>query len=302
MFSIKTLINSVHSFFFKDHDTKGIGLFRIIWGVLLFAYFLFEVGNLDNYYGTKSILSLKSSLGQFNYPHLNIFQYIGVEDQTLYSFMAIYGIAIICFTIGFYTKQTLIILFICMVSLHQRNIWLLSSCDLLIRLITFYLIFTPCERSISLDQSRLNLKQAAPVWGLRLIQIQISVVYIWTVWQKLKGESWLDGTAVYYATRLEAFKNVELPWLLDSMFNLKVISWGTLMLEFGIGVLVWFKECKKLLVLIGIIFHLGIEVLMSIPFFEIVMIILLSTYILDELVFTLSKLMRNKSIPQVLLK
>ena len=294
MFSYKSIVVSWNHFFFELQSTRGVGLFRIMWGILILFYFLFDISNLETFYGSKAILSLNSALSQFSYPHLNIFQFIGVTNNTLYIFMTIYGMAILSFTVGYHTKQSLLILFICMVSLHQRNIWLLSSCDLLIRLITFYLLFTPCERSYSFDKKRLNQKEFAELWGLRLIQIQVSVVYIITVWQKLKGESWLDGTALYYATRLEAFKNIEFSWLLDSIFNLKMITWITLALELALGIMIWFKEFKKSLVLLGVTFHVGIELMMSIPFFEIVMITLLMTFVLDELVVFFSKLIKKK--------
>lgn len=297
MFSYKSIVASWDRFFFEPLSTKGIGLFRIFWGLLILAYFFFDLANIETFYGEKAILSLKSALGQFPYPHLNLFQFIGVANKTLYTFMTIYGMAIICFIFGLYTKQALFILFVCMVSLHQRNIWLLSSSDLLIRLITFYLLFTPCERSYSLDKKRLNQKEFAELWGLRLIQIQVSVVYVLTVWQKLKGESWLDGTAVYYATRLEAFKNIEFPLLLDSIFNLRMISWMTLALELALGIMIWFKEFKRPLVILGILFHLGIELMMSIPFFELVMIVLLMTFVLDELVVVVSRLQMKKDLP-----
>ena len=57
------------------------------------------------------------------------------------------------------------------------------------------------------------------------------------------------------------------------------MTWGTLILEFSLGTLIWFKEFRKPLIIAGIFFHLGIEYMMSIPFFEIVMIALLINFI-----------------------
>jgi hypothetical protein len=124
--------------------------------------------------------------------------------------------------------------------------------------------------------------RVAPLWTWRLIQIQLSVVYLWTFWHKLKGDSWIDGTAVYYATRLETMTNFTIPYLMDSMTFLKYLTWGTLIAEFSLGALIWFDEFRKPLIFIGIVFHLGIEYIMSIPFFELIMISLLLNFFTPE--------------------
>ena len=119
-------------------------------------------------------------------------------------------------------------------------------------------------------------------WALRLIQIQVSVVYLWTVWYKLTGVDWVDGTALYYATRLEDMTNFSLPIFLDSIVFVKIMTWGTLLLELALGTLIWSEKFRKPLILLGLAFHLGIEYLMSIPFFEIYMMALLLLFYSPE--------------------
>jgi hypothetical protein len=55
--------------------------------------------------------------------------------------------------------------------------------------------------------------------------------------------------------------------------------WMTLLLELALGTLIWFKELIRPLIILGIGFHLSIEYMMSIPFFEIMMILLLVTFV-----------------------
>ena len=147
------------------------------------------------------------------------------------------------------------------------------------------LVCSPCGHSLSVDSylGKTNPKfkkdrDWAP-WALRLMQIQISVVYLCTVWQKLKGETWFDGTAVYYATRFESMKNLPVPYILDNLAILKMLTWGTLIIEVALGIFVWIKEFRIPIIILGILFHLGIEYTMCIPFFEWVMIISLLIYV-----------------------
>jgi len=130
--------------------------------------------------------------------------------------------------------------------------------------------------------SRVHYPKKFSPWAINLIQIQLSVVYVWTVWQKLKGENWIDGTALYYATRLDQFKNFPVPYLFDSLLLIKLATWLTLSVEIGLGIFIWFKEFRKPLIIIGIIFHLLIEYSMAIPFFEYEMIILLLTFFTER--------------------
>lgn len=288
MLSYKEVLKKWNDFFFVPKPTESIALFRILWGLLLLVYFLNDLGNVQAFYGPHAILSFETVKAQFSYPHANVFQFLGNSNSTVYFLQFLLGLATLSMILGFYTRFSVFLTLILMTSFHQRNIWLLSSSEVLLRLVTLYLFFSPCGHSLSLDAligrrfgTFQKTRDWAP-WALRLIQIQIAVVYLWTVWHKLKGETWFDGTAVYYATRLESMKNFEMSWLLDSMSGLRLMSWGTLILETALGAMIWFKEFRRPLILMGILFHLGIELTMSIPFFEYVMIVLLLSYFSPE--------------------
>ncbi len=288
MISYKTVINGWNDFFFAPKSTDSIALFRILWCSLLLVYFLFDSQNIQTIYGQTGLISLETVKVHFPYPHLNLFNIFGNSDNFLYLFFSIYGLAIISALLGFCTRPALIIVLCCMVTLHQRGIWMMSSSETLMRIITILLVVSPCGHSLSLDAKVAEKfpayrkeKDWAP-WAMRLIQIQLSVVYLWTVWQKFKGETWLDGTALYYATRIESFKNFPVPFILDNLAVIKLLTWSTLIIEAGLGLLVWIKEFRIPVIILGIAFHLGIEYTMSIPFFEWVMMVLLMIHITPE--------------------
>lgn len=288
MFSFKSTVKSIDHFFFEVRPTEGLAIFRIIWMGLIFGYFLLDIGNVNDFYGPHALLSLTTVRDQFPYLHANLFHMFRSGYEVVYVMLFLYGISLIASMLGLFTKYSLAIVLVCMTSFHQRNIWLLSSSEVLMRVITLYLVFSPCGNTLSLDSligrffAQFSKPRSASVWALRLIQIQISVVYVWTVWHKLKGETWWDGTALYYASRLQSMTNFTLPFLMDSMILLKLMTWGTLIIELSLGILVWFKEFRRTVIVSGIIFHFGIEYLMSIPFFELYMIALLLNFFTPE--------------------
>jgi hypothetical protein len=286
--SYRNLLSAWDNFFFEETPTIKEGFFRIVWGLILLCYVSQDFVNINDFYSKKSIISLTSVLQEFNYPHINVFQYFGKIDSFENYLYVILILAIFSFIIGLKTRFSLVLILISMVSFHQRNIWLLSSSEVLLRTISIYLLFSNCHKSLSLDaylhnkKSKEAIPEVSSSWIMKLIQIQLSVVYVWTVWQKLKGDTWFDGTALYYATRLDQFKNFPVPFLFDSIFILKILTWGTLILEFLLGTLIWIKEFRIPLIISGIIFHLFIEYSMSIPFFEYIMIALLLTHFTGE--------------------
>jgi hypothetical protein len=283
MISGEKIIKGWEKFFFEEKPTEGLAIFRIFWIGLIFVYFLLDLNNIHDFYGPHAIISLNTVKSQYPYIHGNLFHIFGSDYNFVYTLLALYGIALVSSILGFYTKTSLIVVIICMTSFHQRNIWLLSSAEVLMRTITLILLFTPCGNSFSLDSLRSKgSPKNKPVWGLRLLQIQLAVVYLWTFWHKLKGDTWIDGSAVYYATRLESMTNFKIPYLMNSIWALKLATWGTLALELALGTLIWFKEFRKPLIFLGILFHLSIEYLMSIPFFELYMIVLLINFYTPE--------------------
>lgn len=288
MISYRKILEGLDKFFFEERPTEGIALFRIVWMGMLLIYFVSDLGNISDFYGPHALISIDTARQKFTGIHGGLFFLFNTSYEFTYLVIGVYGLALLFSMIGFFTRYSLITALICMVSIHQRNIWLLSSSETLMRLIMIYLVVSPCGNTLSVDAllgrryPQFKREKESSVWALRLIQIQFSVVYLWTVWHKLKGEAWLDGSAVYYATRLENMANFSIPYLLDNKWILSFLTWFTLLIEISLGLLVWVKEFRKPVIIAGLIFHVGIEYVMCVPFFEINMMIIMLNFISPE--------------------
>jgi hypothetical protein len=49
---------------------------------------------------------------------------------------------------------------------------------------------------------------------------------------------------------------------------LKFGSWAALALEFSLGVLIWIKELRYVILALGVLFHLWLEYSLNVPLFE----------------------------------
>lgn len=286
--SINDIKNAWNNYFFAPKPVDGICLFRILLGLLIFVVFMQDAFFYQDIWATNAIQSLDTSLRNYSFPILNIFQYLPNQDWVYQVCITLLFISLTGFILGLKTKTMAFISFILLVSFNQRNINILSSADLLIRIILMYFVFAPAGNKYSLDayfakRKGKELPQNASPWVHRILQIQIAVVYVSTVIAKSQGHTWVDGSAVYYATRLTDFERFVVPFFLDYFWSVKLMTWSTLILEFSLGSLIFIKELRKPLIISGIFFHLGIEYMMAIPTFEWLMIIcLIGMFQIDE--------------------
>lgn len=274
---LATIINSINDFFFKPKSVASIALLRILFGFLLLYNWVVIWSHLESWFGVDAIISLKTSMDYGADHRFSFFDILPNHPRVPVVLALVNLVAGICVTLGLYTRTSLIVALLTVLSFQNRATFLMNSGDLVFRNILFFLIFSPAGKAYSIDRLILRFKglvgsepeQHSP-WALRLIQIQFCVIYVATALFKMKGTQWFDGTAVYTATRLD--ESVRMHWsFLNSLFLVKLLTWSTLVVELALGTLIWIKEFRYWVLLAGIGLHIGIEVTMIVAMFEWVM-------------------------------
>jgi hypothetical protein len=113
------------------------------------------------------------------------------------------------------------------------------------------------------------------MWLLRLAQIQLALVYVSTAWEKLRGRDWVDGHALYYASRLDGvFGRFPVPGtFLESLFLMKFLTWTALALECFIPIGLWFTETYRWAIASAISLHLAMEYTTNLFLFKWLMLV-----------------------------
>jgi hypothetical protein len=112
------------------------------------------------------------------------------------------------------------------------------------------------------------------------MQIQLSVVYVGGVWDKVQGAAWNNGTAVSYALRVTDIAGLPTPaFLSHSPVVVNLLTYGTLATELGIGVLVWSRRLRPWVLLVGVLFHLSIGWSIRVGFFGLTMFVLYLSFV-----------------------
>lgn len=214
-------------------------------------------------------------------PRLNLLAGITDPRITIPFYIATTVCALLT-ALGLFTRVSSILLAIGIVTLHHRNAALLHGGDTVLRVMALYIAIAPSGRACSLDRlialwrGRAGALERVSMWPQRLVTYNVALIYFTTVWIKFFGTLWKSGVATWYPARLNEFERFPVPAFLEDLPMVRVTTYGTLLTEFALATLVFFRPLRTPVVVAGILMHLYIEYSMNIPLFSFLMI---STYI-----------------------
>jgi Vitamin K-dependent gamma-carboxylase len=262
-------------FWFEPEATSTLAVVRIAFGVLVFAWTLSLAPDLGAFFGQGGVLAAQPG-GSGVWGVLGLFH----TDFAVEVVFVVMLLAAASLTVGYQTRLASALVFVGILSLERRDPYVFNTGDGLLRLIAFYLMLAPAGEALSLDRLRLHRENfwAFPrrsPWTLRLMQVQLSVLYLSGLWVKLQGTTWNNGTAVSYAMRISDLNRFPLPGTLThSLLLSNLLTFGTLAVEASVPVLVWNRRLRLPVLLVGASLHLGIEYSIRVGFFSLAMLTL----------------------------
>jgi len=264
-----------NDFFFRPVPAYSLGLFRIAFAAVVLLNLGLLAPDALTWFGEKGTLPLDDAMRLSGGFRINVLAWLPATDLTVQCFIGSSFLVALSVLVGWRTRMASVLLWICLTSLHHRNLFVLNSGDTLMRNLAFFLIFAPSDKAYSLDRYfriRRGLEEPgvpliAP-WPIRLMQIQICVMYLSTVLWKVSGTCWCNGTAVYYITRLDSFKHYPTPAFMQDIWFSKFATWSSLATELALPILVWFRRTRYPVLLAGVLLHLGLEYTMNVPVFQ----------------------------------
>ena len=255
-------------FWFEPQPTSTLGVVRIAFGIVVLGWTVSLAPDLKTFFGRSGLVPFQPSV-QWWFDPLNSFR----SDAALYALYAVLLVGAICLLVGFYSRIASIVVFLGVLTLERRNPYIFNSGDLLVRNLAFYLMLAPTGVALSLDRWRKAKDRfwefpARPPWGLRLIQIQLAATYAATVWAKVQGTTWNNGTAVSFALRLEDLQRFHVPgFITHSIVASNIMTLGTLALEASLAILVWNRKARPYVLLLGVLMHVAIAINIMVGFF-----------------------------------
>jgi hypothetical protein len=267
-------------FWFAPTPTSSLGLLRIAFGVVVFGWTVSLAPDLSAFFSSAGIVGAQPTAP-------GVWGVLGIAPGggvvvVLYAALLVASVAL---AVGARTRLAAVVVFVGLLSFERRDPWVFNSGDGLLRVIAFYVMLAPAGASLSIDRWRRERERfwefpsRAP-WAMRLLQIQLSVIYIAGVWDKLQGTTWNNGTAVSYALRVSDLAGLPVPgFLSQSPVVVNLLTFGTLGMELALGILVWNRRLRRWILLGGVAFHVAIGWAIRVGFFSVGMLVLYVAFV-----------------------
>lgn len=264
---------------FGPVDTAPMAALRIACGLLSLGWALSFLPDADAFLSKDGALP---NVPRYEYTLPHTFP---IEHPVLV--LLALAAAAVALTVGWHTRVAAILVLALMIWVQRRAPVALNSGDTLLRIFAFYVALMPAGEVWSLDarrrakeQVRLRMSWFGPrlpglraPWGLRLLQVQVSILYASAVLTKLRGDSWNDGTAVGQILQLGDLQRFVVPEsIATSLTASALMTYGTLIMETFLVFGLWSRRTRVYAAVGGIVMHLTIDATIAVGWFSLTLI------------------------------
>lgn len=198
-------------------------------------------------------------------------------------------VCLILLLVGLVPRVAALVGFVFHIALIQRNYSVAYGADFIATFMFFSLIFIKSERRFSLTtwiRTRRGVvvgsdagsaSQLVSSVFVRVMQIQLCLIYMYTGLEKMKGASWWDGSAIWAVIGNQQLLFIDASWLKNFPLAIAVMTFTTLLFEIYFTPLVWNRSLRKWILILGCLMHFGIALSIGLFYFSFGMI---SVYVL----------------------
>jgi hypothetical protein len=184
-------------------------------------------------------------------------------------------------TIGFFSRTMALLAYVIAVSYANRiTPGAYFGLDKVNCMLALYLIFGPCGARYSIDRLwrlRRGNTEVPPSstanLAIRLIQVHMCIIYLFSGIGKLQGEPWVTGDASWLSFAMYEYQSLDMTWLASHEWLLNLMTHATVFWELSYCALVWPALTRPWVLLMAIFVHGGIALFLGMPTFGMVMLI-----------------------------
>lgn len=260
----------------RPRFTVGASVFRIIAGLGIVYQYVINYEQRAYLFGPDAVMPFAEFARGEDGLSLYRLASTPLGFELLYHLGLVVAIA---FVLGWRTRLVTALNYVFWVSLHRRYAVLWDGGDNVMHLVLVYALFADLGAHASVDAAR---RRGRPVDGdaaklaaiahnaaMLAIALQISLVYGIAGLTKVQGETWRNGTALYYALRAGEFT---LPgWsehIYRSAWLLTLLGYATVAFQVSFPFLLFMgRRTRALAVVCGLAFHVGIAFFMGLVTF-----------------------------------
>lgn len=279
---VRAVLDRWDRFWFRDGWLGYLEFLRIGLGASLFCSILGRTLVLEELFSDTGWMSRFGIRYQNAHPTIFSVFHLVTETADLWAVHVIALIGCLLLTIGCLTKVAKWVVLVAHVSYCFRNPAQTYGVDSLTSVILVPLAMSPIGYRWSVDswiarrhgKASISVEDAEwrAMWGcacIKLIRIQMCVIYLFAGVRKLRGSTWWSGDAVWYA-----MSNYQFDTPLDFFANhygiIPLLTHGTLIVEMSYPFLIWNPFFRPVMLLAACSIHLGIGLMMQMWLFAVV--------------------------------
>jgi hypothetical protein len=274
-------------FWHEPLRAERLALMRILLGLALLTDQLVQyLPNLLEFFGPDGVAprGLHDAFQLRNW-RVTVLLFNHDDPTVLYTFFWGWVAVTALWTVGFCSRTMNVLVWLATLCWINRNPNILNGGDDTLQVGLFLLMLGPTGRALSID-SWLRRRRTGdtgpaytPAWPVRLLQIQLCVIYFSTGLAKLQGEgfssdswwplgTWWDGSSIHYVLNYVtmsrwSFAQFPLPFWLTATMTFTSVWFETLF-----PLLVLWHRTRPWALWFGICFHLGIWFTIEVGWFS----------------------------------
>ena len=197
-----------------------------------------------------------------------------------YNVDAFFGVALIFLVIAFFSPIhyiTTSFFFWLALNLYVVYLPFANGADLVLFMLALWCIPMSTQPKLK-SETGIIVQKAVYNSAIVLCQLQVVFIYLVSGWDKLFSPTWQTGIAFDYIAHLNTMYNPFFVGVFDHPVLHLTLSWTTILFELAFVFLVWFEKTRLPILLTGVLFHLFIWIVLSLPDFA-------STMMLSYIIF-----------------
>lgn len=240
----------------QQSSPQHFSIFRMLFGSYLCVHFLQLTPYAEELFGTQGIFSSHNPSPYKGIWPNPLFLEIDFLATSLITSAALLSV---CLILGVWRRTSALLLWFITTCLFTANPLIANPSLGDIGLLLLFLVIAPTGESFTLK------KQTLKDWKLPFMipvtaWILLGLGYTFLGVMKLESPSWVDGSALNHVLENPLARPSFLRSLLLNLPTdfLKILTWGTLLLELTYLPLIFFKKVRPWLWLSAVLMHLGI--------------------------------------------
>ena len=262
-------------------DYRSLALYRVLLGGVLLYDTTARLSEARAFYTDWGVLPRAPYVEQFQGRWSWSLHLLSGEASVQYVLFALAAVCAAAFLVGYRTRLATLGSLLLLISLHNRNPFVTSAGDQLMRVLMFWTLFLPVGAAYSVDRALAERDAttrppngAHVSVGTAAFILQVCLVYWFTATLKSDPEWWHDGSALYYTLSIDYLTTDWGRLLLAFPRLLTALSFFTVAFEAAGPALLFLPRrngpVRTAVVFAFVLFHLGMTPLLTLGTFPFV--------------------------------